>query len=90
MAEIGQAPTFRATVEGVQRHAVQNHLALTIQLRRDDGSSLTVYEPEATLAGAGFAEFLQRGHSYIWPGVFVEFEQRLHKPMNKGMQIPLR
>ena len=79
MPEARLLPPFLAVVEDVQRHQVQNRLALAIRLRKGDGSRLTINEPQATLTEAAFAEFLQPGHSYIWPGVFTEFEHSLRK-----------
>lgn len=90
MAEARLAPPFQAVVEDVQRHQVQNNLALAIRLRMGDGSRLTITEPQATLTETAFAEFLQPGHSYMWPRVFAEFEQGLHKPTNKELQTQLR
>ena len=87
MAQARQAPPFQAVVEDVRRHDVQNHLALEIRLLKDDGSTLSINEAQATLTEAAFAEFLKTGHSYQWPLVVAEFQQGLHKPTN---QIQLR
>ena len=87
MAQARQAPPFQAVVEDVRRHEVQNHLVLEILVCKEDGSHLTIFEPQATLTEAAFAEFLQPGHSYQWPLVVAEFQQGLHKPTN---QTPLR
>ena len=87
MDQARQAPPFQAVVEDVRRHEVQNHLVLEILVRKEDGLHLTIFEPQATLTEAAFAEFLQPGHSYEWPLVVAEFQQGLHKPTN---QIQLR
>jgi hypothetical protein len=87
------AAPLRAVVENVRLSEVRasdgtDYLAIKIQLRRADGTTVTIATDQATLSQAAFGQHLVKGRVYDWPKAITDFQQEIKQTQRSNYRKP--